>query len=321
MGVKLTQAKFGGRTMRRVNWVPISGRFEVSDGTITYLGEPSKTATLGDFTIGVIRSDIEFEKGVIELECKLTDPEARAQVIIPGASGSDLFVGINLLGAPYGFAAFRENSPWEPKGGAGYGAPLPVEQWIRLRVAIDGASVSLYVNDVNVVSTTHQTVRGQLGLFFAGNTQTQVRSVRVKTEQPICFVVMQFTEEFDALYQEVIKPCCERFDYRVIRADEFHASNMIIDDITRSLRESALVIADITPDNPNVFYEVGYAHALETPTILLKDRSGGRLPFDVSGFRTIFYDNTIAGKSGVEAALERHLSALGDRWKLSRKKQ
>lgn len=322
MGVKLTQTKLGGgRTMRQVNWVPISGRFEVSDGTITYLGEPSKTATPGDFTIGVIRSDIEFEKGVIELECKLTDPEARAQVIIPGASGSDLFVGINLLGAPYGFAAFRENSPWEPKGGAGYGAPLPVEQWIRLRVAIDGASVSLYVNDVNVVSTTHQTVRGQLGLFFAGNTQTQVRSVRVKTEQPICFVVMQFTEEFDALYQEVIKPCCERFDYRVIRADEFHASNMIIDDITRSLRESALVIADITPDNPNVFYEVGYAHALETPTILLKDRSGGRLPFDVSGFRTIFYDNTIAGKSGVEAALERHLSALGDRWKLSRKKQ
>lgn len=66
------------------------------------------------------------------------------------------------------------------------------------------------------------------------------------------------------------------------------------------------MIADITPDNPNVFYEVGYAHAMETPTILLKDRSGGR---------------TIAGKSGVEAALERHLSALGDRWKSASKKQ
>ncbi len=154
--------------MRQVNRVPISGRFEVADGTITYLGEPSKTAVLGDSTIGVIRSDIEFEKGVIEFECQLTDPEAKAQMIIPGVSGVDLFVGINLLGAPYGFAAFRENSPWEPKGGAGYGAPLPVEQWIRLKVAIDGASVSLYVNDVNVASTTHQTIRGSLACFFLG---------------------------------------------------------------------------------------------------------------------------------------------------------
>jgi len=225
--------------MRQVNRVPISGRFEVADGTITYLGEPSKTAVLGDSTIGVIRSDIEFEKGVIEFECQLTDPEAKAQMIIPGVSGVDLFVGINLLGAPYGFAAFRENSPWEPKGGAGYGAPLPVEQWIRLKVANRRRQRFSLRQRCECCFHNAPDYQGQLGLFFSGNTQTQVRSIRVKTEQPICFVVMQFTEEFDALYREVIKPCCERFDYRVIRADEFHASNIVIDDITRSLRERA----------------------------------------------------------------------------------
>jgi nucleoside 2-deoxyribosyltransferase len=89
---------------------------------------------------------------------------------------------------------------------------------------------------------------------------------------------------------------------------------MIVDDIIRSLRDSSVVIADITPDNPNVYYEVGYAHALGTPTILLSDRTRSRLPFDVSGLRTIFYNNTIAGKRDVEEALTRHLTTLGDRW-------
>ena len=84
----------------------------------------------------------------------------------------------------------------------------------------------------------------------------------------------------------------------------------MIEDIVKAIRGASVVIADITPDNPSVFYEVGYSHALAKPTILLSDRKRGKLPFDVSGFRTLFYDNTIGGKSAVEAALQRHLQAL-----------
>jgi hypothetical protein len=70
------------------------------------------------------------------------------------------------------------------------------------------------------------------------------------------------------------------------------------------------VIADITPDNPNVFYEVGYAHGIKKPTILLSDRRRDKLPFDVSGFRTLFYDNTIGGKKAVEENLTKHLENM-----------
>ena len=73
-----------------------------------------------------------------------------------------------------------------------------------------------------------------------------------------------------------------------------------------------MVIADITPNNPNVFYEVGFAHGIEKPTILLSDRSREKLPFDISGFRLLFYDNTIGGKSVVEASLRKHLEAIRD---------
>jgi len=56
----------------------------------------------------------------------------------------------------------------------------------------------------------------------------------------------------------------------------------------RSIQESSFLIADITPDNPNVFYEVGYAHGLKKPTILLSDRRRDNLPFDCPGFGYCF---------------------------------
>jgi len=45
-------------------------------------------------------------------------------------------------------------------------------------------------------------------------------------------------------------------------------------------------------------------------TILLSDKKREKLPFDVSGFRTLFYDNTIAGKGEVEARLRKHLEGI-----------
>ena len=67
---------------------------------------------------------------------------------------------------------------------------------------------------------------------------------------------------------------------------------------------------DITPTNPNVFYELGYAHALQKPTILLANRQIEKLPFDVSGYWVIFYDETIGGKRDIESTLEKHLESI-----------
>ena len=104
---------------------------------------------------------------------------------------------------------------------------------------------------------------------------------------------MQFIEVYNTLYSKVIRPNYEEYKYKAIRADDFYNSGLIIYDITRSVRESTLFIADVTPDNANVFYEVGFAHGIGKPTILLSDRKREKLPFDISGFRTLFYDNTI----------------------------
>lgn len=70
-----------------------------------------------------------------------------------------------------------------------------------------------------------------------------------------------------------------------------------------------MIIAEITPPNPNVFYELGYAHALAKPTILLAEH-GRQLPFDISGYRCILYDNSIKGKGELETLLANHLKAI-----------
>ncbi|MGN5480517.1 nucleoside 2-deoxyribosyltransferase [Cupriavidus basilensis] len=82
-------------------------------------------------------------------------------------------------------------------------------------------------------------------------------------------------------HNQVIKPVCENAGVAAIRVDEQFGPGMIIQDIVQQLRESAVVIAEITPANPNVYYEVGYAHALGKPTILIAEQ-GIKLPFDVS---------------------------------------
>jgi hypothetical protein len=121
---------------------------------------------------------------------------------------------------------------------------------------------------------------------------------------------MQFTEDFNALYTEVIKPVCEEFGYEAVRADDIYTSGLIIREITQNIQDASVIIADITPNNQNVYCEVGYAHGLNKATILLSDRKQERLPFDISGFRTLFYENSISGKSQVEESLRKHLLSL-----------
>lgn len=158
---------------------------------------------------------------------------------------------------------------------------------------VQGSSLDLFVNHIKVASTTHRFSRAQLGLFLKSTGPVSASSIKVRVQQPVCFIVMQFIEVYNTLYSKVIRPNCEEYKYKAIRADDFYNSGLIIYDITRSVRESTLFIADVTPDNANVFYEVGFAHGIGKPTILLSDRKREKLPFDISGFRTLFYDNTI----------------------------
>jgi hypothetical protein len=120
---------------------------------------------------------------------------------------------------------------------------------------------------------------------------------------------MQFSDPYQTLYADVIQPLIESYKLRAYHAGEVFGPGIILEDITGGIVEARIVIAEITPPNQNVFYELGYAHALKKPTILLAD-SGKDLPFDVSGYRCLFYENSIGGKKKVEDGLRKHLVAI-----------
>lgn len=293
------------------SWMPVFGNAQATEDRIV-LGPGISPQAAPDAPPqpphALLKSNIEFEQGEVECEAYLPDSDARCQFVLTAGSG-DLFAGLNILGAPYGFAVFRNNQ-WDLLGGAGQGSRLEPQKWHALRLAASGSNLALHVNGVEVARASHRLTRGQLGVLLQGPGSTAVRNVRATSAQPVCFVVMQFSPEFDELYSEVIRPTCEEFGYRVVRADDYYSTGLIIDDITRSIREASVVIADVTPNNPNVFYEVGFAHGIGKPTILLSDRKRDKLPFDISGFRTLFYDNTIGGKTVVQERLLHHLESI-----------
>ena len=263
----------------------------------------------GQNLVALVRSNLEFESGEISCEALFVDPKSACQISISQGLQPEIFAGILMGGTPYGIALFK-NQKWEFLESVGSGNQPPTNHWIFVKVRVLGSKIDLFINGVKVCSALQNVVKGQVGLFLNAPAEILVRNFAMKTQAPRAFVVMQFSDEFDALYNDVIRPTCEKFGFEVVRADDIYKSGLIIEDITRSIQEASVVIADITPNNPNVFYEVGYAHGIKKPTILLSERRREALPFDVSGFRTLFYDNTIGGKSEVETRLTKHLQSM-----------
>lgn len=288
------------------NWIVIIGNAAIVDGTVTYSPSPTEDLSAGQDAIALLRSNIEFESGEVTYEAYLNESRSACQVGLTSEGGTTVFAGLNVGAAAYGVALFR-NSKWEMLGSSGMGTPVRTGTWLPMKLRVTGSRIELFVDEVQVCSTLWNITRGQIELFLRGSQEIVVRNIKATASKPQVFVVMQFSDAFDALYTDVIRPTCEQFGLKAIRADDIYKSGLIINDIARSIEESAVIIADVTTDNPNVFYEVGYAHGIKKETILLSDRTREKLPFDVSGFRTLFYDNTIGGKNDVEARLRAHL--------------
>jgi len=106
------------------------------------------------------------------------------------------------------------------------------------------------------------------------------------------FVLMPFTSDFDDVYQLGIKATCGELDIYCERVDEQIFQESILDRIYNQIAKADLIIADMSGKNPNVFYEVGYAHALGKNVILLT-KEAKDIPFDLEHYPHIIYDNKI----------------------------
>ena len=112
---------------------------------------------------------------------------------------------------------------------------------------------------------------------------------------PMCFVLMPYDGKsheaaiLQSLYEPIIKPEVIQAGFEVIRADELSPDYRFIDQIHVAIQKSALVIADLTGNNPNIMYEIGLAHALRKPVILISTDVAS-VPVDLLGSRMLLYD-------------------------------
>jgi len=294
-------------------WAAIAGRWRFSEKTAEYQGpeEPQRGPLLG-----LARASLPFRDGVIRSRIKLSRTEKTAGGLFLGFQSVKSLYFMATIGAfdrAYVISEFRPEVGWRLLDSAGLLSNLTKDKAYDIKVSVSGQSIRLTVDEVEVLTTVLPSPMEAtgFGLYAWDDASIDFAETNVERSVPQIFVIMPFSEPFDTLYRDVIFPVARNLGFEVIRVDEIVGPGLIIEDIQRQVEGAHAVVAEISTQNPNVFYELGYAHALRKPAILLVRRQEGQvMPFDIRAYRAIFYDDSIGGKKSVEKNLEQHLRAI-----------
>lgn len=131
------------------------------------------------------------------------------------------------------------------------------------------------------------------------------------------FVAMPFAEEMKPIYTNHIYKSVTSGGFSCGRTDDIFSTNAIVQDLWSAIVGSAIVIGDCTGRNPNVFYELGIAHTLGKPVILITQDKDD-VPFDIQHFRYIKYQYTAEGMILLERSLCETLAMIRKQMRFSR---
>jgi hypothetical protein len=139
-------------------------------------------------------------------------------------------------------------------------------------------------------------------------------SRNVASKGTTCFVMQPFLGHLGGYFETIYKPAIEQAGLQALRADaEIFGTGKIMDQIWRGIAAADILVAELTSKNPNVFYELGLAHALEKPVVLVSSNQED-VPFDLRHIRVILYDQNdpFWGQKLVDKLADNIQSALAD---------
>src|ERR1700728_629960 len=151
-------------------------------------------------------------------------------------------------------------------------------------------------------------------------TSTDQKSDRIKklekasnvSPTDTCFVMQPFAAPLGTYYDKIYKPAIEKAGLTPVRADaDIFGTGKIIDQVWTGINAAKVLVAELTSRNPNVFYELGLAHALKKAVVLVSSNQED-VPFDLHHIRVIYYDvsDPFWGAKLLEKVAENILSAI-----------
>jgi hypothetical protein len=201
--------------------------------------------------------------------------------------------------------------------GIQYSAALEILTGIEYNVilTVRGPFITVVANGVHIISVQFGKISdGKIGLgtwnAHVEFTEPEVGPVAVKK----CFVIMPFDEKRTFLYESVIVPALighPLFAFQYARADRLLTAGKITDEIAGHLRDADIILADVSEPNPNVYYELGFAHGASRRAILLRQATTDRsveVPFDIKVFRIHVYEFSTQGFADLKTRLQNILS-------------
>ncbi len=140
------------------------------------------------------------------------------------------------------------------------------------------------------IAAKHSEFLGSSSASVESTVETSESSLAKETPSTDVFVVMPFSAYLDDHFFFGIRGAVDSCGLNCERGDEMHFTGDIVQEIYNKIKNARIIIAEVTEHNANVYYELGFAHALQKPVILLTGDIS-KAPFDISGFNHIAYNN------------------------------
>ena len=115
----------------------------------------------------------------------------------------------------------------------------------------------------------------------------------------LCFILMPFGDEMVPIYNKIKEIIADDHKLICLRADDIYSAGIVIQEVWDNIQKAQIIVADITDKNPNVFYEMGLAHAINKNIIIIAQKEDD-VPFDLRHLRVIIYDKNRLEDFGVK---------------------
>ena len=128
-----------------------------------------------------------------------------------------------------------------------------------------------------------------------------------------CFVIQPFdNDKFDKRFVDIFEPAIIKAEFEAYRIDKDLSVRIPIDDIEKGISESAICFAEITTDNPNVWYELGFAFACNKDVVMVcSDERQGKFPFDIQHRHVVTYKTSSTSDfTSLEDTITRKIKAF-----------